>query len=645
VTIAATAVIAALLLPVTVNVATSSLPAAWQPYLWVAWPVSALLAVVLVVQQVRGDRPEARLDLMQAADALATGVRGRWEAELESQDLVGQALLRTCDIDDLVPGRVVVLGPPGAGKTVAAIVLTLELLKRRAPGDPVPVLLPIARWDPGEHLHDWIARRLVEDYTGLTREVAAQLVAAGLVLPVLDGLDELPTESRVSAVIGIDRLAGPVVLTSRVDEYRDALATAGRVLGDAREVVLGTADTDTVIGYVTRGAPDDPRWQPVVARMCAEPGGPLATSLARPLLAWLARTTYRDPRTDPEELLALTTSEAIEHHLLALFVDTRYRDDHPRRPTPGLRRAKPPAYEADKAREWLGYFARYLELRHTDAFVWWRLRQTLPRWVLPTVCGGIGCAGGLAGGFVAGPGNAWITVGGAVWAAILGAWFADISQRKPGLSVVSRLPLPLTLRAMGSAFFRMVRAGAIAGLIGAAISMIWLGWDGFLRIFTSMAILMVVIAIPYSAHEALQKQLTPVGAVRALSPRASLRASEYANLLSTTGIGLYIFCLPPATDMIVSPLASGTDQTGIDHALRLGTGMVIALTTVMLSQSDWLALTVAKLPYTMRGMFPFRLMRFLDDAHSRGVLRQVGTSYEFRHDRLRAVLAVRPRRS
>jgi hypothetical protein len=37
---------------------------------------------------------------------------------------------------------------------------------------------------------------------------------------------------------------------------------------------------------------------------------------------------------------------------------------------------------------------------------------------------------------------------------------------------------------------------------------------------------------------------------------------------------------------------------------------------------------------TMRGQVPLRLVRFLDDAHRRGVLRQAGAVYQFRHARL-----------
>ncbi len=44
---------AAVLLPAAVNVATGALPAGWRPFLWLAWPVAALLAVPVVVAEIR----------------------------------------------------------------------------------------------------------------------------------------------------------------------------------------------------------------------------------------------------------------------------------------------------------------------------------------------------------------------------------------------------------------------------------------------------------------------------------------------------------------------------------------------------------------------------------------------------------------
>ncbi|MBW0009009.1 MAG: NTPase, partial [Pseudonocardiales bacterium] len=106
-------------------------------------------------------------------------------------------------------GRLVVLGEPGAGKTVLAIQLVLDLtavVLDLADGGPplprVPVRLSLPAFDPGgdsdlaaakvlsTKLDDWLVRHLVTAF-GLTAAVAAALVTGGWILPILDGLDEM----------------------------------------------------------------------------------------------------------------------------------------------------------------------------------------------------------------------------------------------------------------------------------------------------------------------------------------------------------------------------------------------------------------------------------------------------------------------
>jgi hypothetical protein len=53
----------------------------------------------------------------------------------------------------------------------------------------------------------------------------------------------------------------------------------------------------------------------------------------------------------------------------------------------------------------------------------------------------------------------------------------------------------------------------------------------------------------------------------------------------------------------------------------------------------WPRFAMARFWLAACGHLPWRLMRFLDDAHRRGVLRQVGAEYQFRHARLQDHLA------
>ncbi|WP_372446213.1 hypothetical protein [Streptomyces triculaminicus] len=76
------------------------------------------------------------------------------------------------------------------------------MAEQRAPDGAVPVLLPLASWNPAaEDLYTWLAAKLTQDYVGLrgpapacvgSMNWARALLEHRLILPILDGLDELP---------------------------------------------------------------------------------------------------------------------------------------------------------------------------------------------------------------------------------------------------------------------------------------------------------------------------------------------------------------------------------------------------------------------------------------------------------------------
>ncbi|MGW0332294.1 hypothetical protein ACWD0J_10560 [Streptomyces sp. NPDC003011] len=61
--------------------------------------------------------------------------------------------------------------------------------------------------------------------------------------------------------------------------------------------------------------------------------------------------------------------------------------------------------------------------------------------------------------------------------------------------------------------------------------------------------------------------------------------------------------------------------------------------TNALALSAWGRLGAARIWLAVTGRAPWRLMGFLAEAHRRGVLRQSGAHYEFRHLRLQERLA------
>ncbi|MFD6969086.1 NACHT domain-containing protein [Streptomyces sp. NPDC059949] len=271
--------------------------------------------------------------------------------------------------------RMVVLGVPGSGKTVLAVRFTLDVLRRRQPGDPVPVILSLSSWRPDrESLRTWVAASLATIRIARVRG----LLANGRVLLVLDGLDEIPPPLRTRAVSRLNAeldTATPVLLTCRTQDYAEQVER-GDAFTSAAVVELRPPSFDDVSTYLVRtarpmrGAAGErtTRWDSVLANLRDRPDAPVCRTvrqvLETPLMVAMARAVYGNGRADPAELLdpRFTNPADLEQHLLEGFVPAAFSDSP----------------EAGRAGRWLGFLAAHLERRQARDLAWWRLRVALP---------------------------------------------------------------------------------------------------------------------------------------------------------------------------------------------------------------------------------------------------------------------------
>jgi NACHT domain len=438
------------------------------------------------------------------------------------------------DVFDQVPsGRLVVLGKPGAGKTVLTLRFTLDLLKRRPRGERVPVIFSLASWHPGKQsLQVWMSERLVVDYPALGARApsgstwAWELVHSQCVLPVLDGLDEIPGLLRGEAMrclnAAFNRDAS-VVLTCRTDEYRDTVDsvdvfTAAAVI-ELRSLSLG--DLADYLSRTTRqihqngGDLPTTKWEPVLAYLRENPDQPVVQTvvevLSIPLMTSMARTAYSDTSANPSYLLdnRFADPAALEEHLLEAFIPAAYSCYSMAPDTPTV--SAWVRYRPEQAHDWLRFLARYLNQLGSYDLAWWQMIHAVPRLTRGLLTGLVcGLMFGLVGELAAGP----------VHGLAYGLMFGLASGLSSGLGQQSG-PSRVQVRFRGTAkpFFRRFAIGVAIGLVFGLVYA--LSVEGVL-------VVGLVYGLAVGLHVWLGK---PADAAKVSSPSTVLKQDRTATLV------------------------------------------------------------------------------------------------------------------
>jgi predicted lipid-binding transport protein (Tim44 family) len=640
-----------------------------------------LVAWLSFVQQRKGSTAEAlddRARLDHAAETLAEAVGIYWNAEARTRSLLRPAPLRVrwkstgrpvaaraaTVVDSAVGGRpvrrrlrgrldevantfmslphkrLVVLGEPGAGKTVLAILLTLDLLPLR-PDGAVPVLLSVSSWDPTAHegLRAWIARQLEEDYA--LRNAAAygpaaaqRLVDAQRVLPILDGLDEIPAELRARALSELDRTyaSQPLVVTCRSEEYEQAVTAGGGVLAAAAVVEIEPVTVGNAIGYLQAAiAETDDRWEVVFEHLRCHRDGALAKALSSPLMVALARTVYTALDRKPQTLVDMSAGsgdrevverhrEVIERHLLNSFIPAVYDKGQaaPAAPPSAAQR-----WDLASAHRYLSFLAAHLRQHSTRDLNWWEIRLALPkairRLLVPVATGVIG---GVAGVILIGVADAvgFISTFGVRGEIAFGVVVGFIWGLMEGPDARPDAPARLHTRIRG-------RHGELAkellwhGFVGGGLGGIVLGYlfETTAGVLVGVAV-GVLIGLAVGALTALTRPADDARAVTAQSVLAADRSVTVARMI-VLGVAAGVLC--GVVVGIMGGVVVGI-AAGVAAGVLVGAAFGIGFTA-------WGWFFTARLWLSIRDRLPWQLMAFLDDAHHREVLRQEGAAYQFRH--------------
>jgi hypothetical protein len=522
--------------------------------------------------------------------------------------------------------------------------LVLDLLARRTDGTRVPILASIASWNPADQdLRAWLSEQLMIDHSALADAPpagideptqAAALLASGLILPILDGLDEIPEGVRGVAISRINdavRPGEPLLVTCRSQQYREAITPAHGLevtLRGAAAVELRPLDTAAVRGYLcddAAGPAARVRWDPVFAVLGTET--PAGQALTTPLMVGLARAIY-NPRPgeslstlrNPAELCnpGLADRTAVEALLFDAFIPSAYQ------------RGQTGGWKAQDAEKWLAFLAYYLDRTiGTPDLAWWQLPGAIPRfaWAVGSMVL-VGIAAGLGIGL-----TALVRGGGAAaGVAVVGA-LAVAMATLPAAAGYKRLPPPSRGMNWRLPYRSDVALGAAAGIAAGALA--GAGVLPEVRPGIGAAVgagaVVLVLTLIYGWSD-LQKN-APFDTNSAASPPTMLARDRETAVF----VGFSRWAGPAIGAGTIATLRSG-----------VGTGIVIAIAVwclfaalVSLLRAAWPSYEIARVWLAFHHRLPWRLMSFLTDAHTRGVLRQAGAVYQFRHIELQHRLASR----
>jgi HEAT repeat protein len=184
-----------------------------------------------LIARVRHDWIEGILypTLEDARHVLKIGVAPKSDAVLNHEGfnyrIDPEATIETI-FNDISERRLLILGDPGAGKTVLLLQLAEALLEQaeRSPAARVPVVFNLASWaQTRKPIFDWMNEELKRFYDVRARKALERWMKNDALIFLFDGLDEVKEEARAACLEALNEFQArhkpPMVVCSRVTDY------------------------------------------------------------------------------------------------------------------------------------------------------------------------------------------------------------------------------------------------------------------------------------------------------------------------------------------------------------------------------------------------------------------------------------------
>jgi serine/threonine protein kinase len=304
---------------------------------------------------------QLNLELRERRDAVANP----WSFSLYQTEKRIQSLPPATSITqayDSVGGELLILGDAGSGKTTLLLELARDLLDRAEKDEtmPIPVILTLSSWsEKRQPFAEWLIEELYNKYL-VSHTLGEQWLRSKMLLPLLDGLDEVTENARSACIIALNNYRkeqgqGPLVVCSRLTEY---LLYPPRILLSGA-VVIQPLTRQQVESFLL-GAGE--KLESVYQAYCHDPI--LQKLVTTPFMLNIIALAYQGKST--EEVLAVRASQQRYQQIFSTYVEQM------------LLRNATSAYTPQEVIHWLSCQARQLK-RHNQTIFY--LEHLQPDWI------------------------------------------------------------------------------------------------------------------------------------------------------------------------------------------------------------------------------------------------------------------------
>ncbi len=248
--------------------------------------------------------------------------------------------------------ELLILGAAGAGKTTLLLTLARDLLTlaEHNEGHPVPVIFHLSTWSRNKSLTAWFVEELDSKYQ-VQKKLGHQFVQTHLILPLLDGLDEVAPKERSACVEAINRYRRkhntfPLVVCSRSVDY---LAQEARLALNTA-VMIQPLSMQQANTYLAQGGEALQALQVALQKESS-----LRELIHTPLLLRMLTLTYSNASV-PDIQRVSSSGEQIPQ------VIERYVERMLARGSDGMR------YPPQTTKHWLAWLARQLQEHNQNIF-------------------------------------------------------------------------------------------------------------------------------------------------------------------------------------------------------------------------------------------------------------------------------------